>query len=119
MSYQVVSFNHKNCEQDIREKLAFATEEEIKSMLGKLTGFEFIEEAYIVSTCNRVEIVLATKDAFSSYHAVLGMLSLKSGLSFFELKEKRWVDGMMMLMLLLIYSLWCLLWSHWLLVSHR
>ncbi|NOZ90805.1 MAG: glutamyl-tRNA reductase, partial [Epsilonproteobacteria bacterium] len=87
MSYQVVSFNHKNCEQDIREKLAFATEEEIKSMLGKLTGFEFIEEAYIVSTCNRVEIVLATKDAFSSYHAVLGMLSLKSGLSFFELKE--------------------------------
>ncbi len=90
MSYQVVSFNHKNCEQSIREKLAFSSEEEIKSMLDKLTGFEFIEEAYIVSTCNRVEIVLATKDAFSSYHAILGMLSLKSGLSFFELKE---MDG--------------------------
>jgi len=86
MSYQVISFNHKNCEQEIREKLAFATDEEKKSMLVKLTGFEFIDEAYIVSTCNRVEIVLATKDAFSSYHAVLGMLSLKSGLSFFELK---------------------------------
>jgi len=87
MSYQVVSFNHKNCEQSIREKLAFSSEEEIKSMLKKLTGFDFIEEAYIVSTCNRVEIVLATKDSFSSYHAVLGMLSLKSKLSFFELKE--------------------------------
>jgi glutamyl-tRNA reductase len=87
MSYQVVSFNHKNCEQAIREKLAFSSEEEIKSMLKKLTGFDFIEEAYIVSTCNRVEIVLATKDSFSSYHAVLGMLSLKSKLSFFELKE--------------------------------
>jgi len=87
MSYQVVSFNHKNCEQDIREKLAFSTNEEIESMLKKLTGFDFIEEAYIVSTCNRVEVVLATKDSFSSYHAVLGMLSLKSGLSFFELKE--------------------------------
>jgi glutamyl-tRNA reductase len=86
MSYQVVSFNHKNCEQKLREKLAFSTNEEIRVMLNKLTGFDFIEEAYILSTCNRVEIALVTKDAFSSYHAVLGMLSLKSGLSFFELK---------------------------------
>ena len=86
MSYQVVSFNHKNCEQNLREKLAFSSNEEIATMLNKLTGFEFIEEAYILSTCNRVEIVIATKDAFSSYHAILGMLSLKSGLSFFELK---------------------------------
>ncbi len=90
MSYQVVSFNHKNCEQEFREKLAFSSDKEIKTMLDKLTVFDFIEEAYIVSTCNRVEIVLATKDAFSSYHAVLGMLSLKSGLTFFELKN---MDG--------------------------
>jgi len=87
MSYQVVSFNHKNCEQEEREKLAFATDDEKKEMLKKLTGFDFIEEVYIVSTCNRVEIVVATKDAFSSYHAILGLLSLKSGLSFFSLKE--------------------------------
>jgi len=90
MSYQVVSFNHKNCEQVHREKLAFPTEEEKLSMLKKLTSFEFIEEAYILSTCNRVEIVIATKDAFSSYHAILGLLSLKSGLSFHELKS---MDG--------------------------
>jgi glutamyl-tRNA reductase len=90
MSYQVISFNHKNCEQEVREKLAFSTDEEKKSMLLKLTGFEFIDEAYIVSTCNRVEIALATRDTFSSYHAVLGMLSLKSGLTFFELKS---MDG--------------------------
>ena len=86
MSYQVVSFNHKNCEQVSREKLAFSSDEEKASMLIKLTGFEFIEEAYIVSTCNRVEIVIATKDSFSSYHAILGLMSLKSGLSFYELK---------------------------------
>jgi len=87
MSYQVVSFNHKNCAQEDREKLAFSTEAEMREMLNKLTGFEFIEEAYIVSTCNRVEIVVATKDAFSSYHAILGLLSLKSGLSFHALKK--------------------------------
>ncbi|SFV52092.1 Glutamyl-tRNA reductase [hydrothermal vent metagenome] len=86
MSYQVVSFNHKNCEQIAREKLAFSTDDEKKEMLFKLTGFDFIEEAYIVSTCNRVEIVVATKDFFSSYHAILGLLSLRSGLSFHELK---------------------------------
>ena len=90
MSYQVVSFNHKNCEQEEREKLAFSSDEEKREMLNKLTGFDFIEEAYIVSTCNRVELVLATKDAFSSYHAILGLLSLKSGLSFYTLKK---MDG--------------------------
>ena len=86
MSYQVVSFNHKNCEQVAREKLAFATDDEKRAMLLKLTGFDFIQEAYIVSTCNRMEIVISSKDAFSSYHAILGLLSLKSGLSFYELK---------------------------------
>jgi len=86
MSYQVVSFNHKNCEQVDREKLAFATDDEKRAMLSKLTGFDFIQEAYIVSTCNRMEIVVSSKDTFSSYHAILGLLSLKSGLSFYELK---------------------------------
>ena len=86
MSYQVVSFNHKNCEQIVREKLAFSTDDEKRAMLLKLTGFDFIQEVYIVSTCNRVEIVVSTKDAFSSYHAILGLLSLRSGLTFYELK---------------------------------
>jgi len=86
MSYQVVSFNHKNCEQEAREKLAFSSDEEKKMMLIQLTEFEFIDECFIVSTCNRVEIVMATKDSFSSYHAILGLLSVKSGLSFSELK---------------------------------
>ena len=89
MSYQVVSFNHKNCEQANREKLAFTLDEQ-KVMLEKLTGFDFIDEAFIVSTCNRVEIVIASRDTFSSYHAILGLLSIKSGLSFHELKK---MDG--------------------------
>jgi len=86
MAYQVVSFNHKNCEQSAREKLAFSTDDEKRLMLTQLTEFEFITECYIVSTCNRVEIVVSTKDSFSSYHAILGLLSVKSGLSFTSLK---------------------------------
>ena len=87
MSYQVVSFNHKNCQLEDREKLAFPLESDKKELLNKLTGFEFIQEAYIVSTCNRVEIVVATKDTFSSYHAILGLMSLRSGLGFYQLRE--------------------------------
>ena len=87
MYYQVVSFSHKNCDQMMREKLAFANHEEMKTVLDQLTHFDFIHEAFIVSTCNRVEIVLATRDNFASYHAVLGLMSQKSDLNFYELKN--------------------------------
>ena len=94
MYYQVVSFSHKNCDQMMREKLAFASNEEMKTILDQLTHFDFIHEAFIVSTCNRVEIVLATRDNFASYHAVLGLMSQKSDLNFYELKSaaKRYDD---------------------------
>ncbi len=94
MYYQVVSFSHKNCDQMMREKLAFANHEEMKTILDQLTHFDFIHEAFIVSTCNRVEIVLATRDNFASYHAVLGLMSQKSDLNFYELKSaaKRYDD---------------------------
>jgi len=86
MYYQVVSFSHKNCDQAMREKLAFSNDDEKREILDLLVAFEFVHEAFIVSTCNRVEIVLATRDNFSSYHAILGLMSKKSDLNFYELK---------------------------------
>ncbi len=87
MYYQVISFSHKTCEQTMREKLAFANNEEKKVFLDQLVGFEFVHEAFVVSTCNRVDIVMATRDNFSSYHAVLGLISQKSDLNFYEVKS--------------------------------
>ena len=87
MYYQVISFSHKTCEQSMREKLAFANDEEKKVFLDQLTGFEFVHEAFVVSTCNRVDVVMATRDNFSSYHAVLGLISQKSDLNFYEVKS--------------------------------
>ena len=87
MYYQVVSFSHKNCDQGMREKLAFANNDEKVEMLNLLVAFEFVHEAFIVSTCNRVEIVLATRDNFSSYHAILGLMARKSDLDFYTLKS--------------------------------
>jgi len=87
MYYQVVSFSHQNCDQSIREKLAFSDDAEKVEMLNLLGAFDFVHEAFIVSTCNRVEIVLATRDNFSSFHAILGLMAQKSHLNFYELKS--------------------------------
>ena len=94
MYYQVMSFSHKNCDQAMRENLAFANDEEKTEWLDQLVEFEFIHEAFIISTCNRVEIVLATSDNFSSYHTILGLMSQKSALNFYEIKAaaKRYDD---------------------------
>jgi len=86
MYYQVVSFSHKNCEQGTREKLAFANNEDKIDMINALVEFDFIHEAFIISTCNRVELVLATSNNFSSYHTILGLMSQKSGIDFYEIK---------------------------------
>jgi glutamyl-tRNA reductase len=87
MYHLLISFSHKNCEQGMREKLAFASEEETTQMLDQLVAFEFVHEAFIISTCNRVEVVVATRDNFSSYHAILGLMTQKSNLDFYALKE--------------------------------
>ncbi len=87
MYYQVVSFSHHNCHQEVREKLAFSSDKEKIEMLNLLKAFDFVYEAFIISTCNRVEIVLATRDNFSSYHAILGLMAQKSNLNFYELKS--------------------------------
>ena len=87
MYYQVVSFSHNNCDQGVREKLAFVNDEEKIEMINLLVAFEFVHEVFIISTCNRVEIILATRDNFSSFHAVLGLMAQKSDLNFYELKN--------------------------------
>jgi len=87
MYYQVVSFNYKKCDLEIREKLAFKDDNEKKVMLNRLAHFDFIHEVFIVSTCNRIEIVVATRDNFATYHAILGLLSQSSGINFYTLEE--------------------------------
>ena len=87
MHYQVVSFNYKKCDLQQREALAFRDEEEIKSFLDTLVGFDFMLEAFVINTCNRVEIVTASKDNFATFHAILGLISRRSGVNFYELEK--------------------------------
>ncbi len=87
MYYQVVSFNYKKCSLEQRESIAFKDENEIKEFLKALTNFDFILEAFVVNTCNRVEIVVASRDNFATYHAILGILSKTKGINFYELEK--------------------------------
>ncbi len=87
MYYQVVSFNYKKCDLEVREKLAFKDDGEKRGMLDRLAGFDFIHEVFIISTCNRIEVVVATRDNFATYHAILGLFAQKSGINFYQLEE--------------------------------
>ncbi len=87
MNYQVVSFNYKKCDLETREQIAFKDDDAIRGYLNLLTGFDFVLEAYIVNTCNRIEIVAATKDNFSTYHTILGLLSKTTGADFYALEK--------------------------------
>jgi len=94
MHYQVVSFNYKHCDLKQREALAFKSEEEIREFLQTLVAFDFMIEAFVINTCNRIEVVTASRDNFATFHAVLGLLSRSRGVNFYELEKsaKRYED---------------------------
>ncbi|MCS7215241.1 MAG: glutamyl-tRNA reductase [Thermodesulfovibrio sp.] len=56
MSLLVIGLNHKTASVEVREKLAFNSKEALREALKKLTQEKGIDEAVIISTCNRVEI---------------------------------------------------------------
>jgi len=85
--YQIVSFNYKKCSLEDRESVAFRDEEEIKKFLHLLCDFDFIVEAFVINTCNRVEIVSASRDNFATYHAILGLLSRFKSADFRKLSK--------------------------------
>jgi len=61
MNIVVVGLSHKTANVEIREKLAFSPTQ-MEKPLSALVGLDGITEGVIVSTCNRVEIYVTTKD---------------------------------------------------------
>jgi glutamyl-tRNA reductase len=60
MSIILVGLNHKTAPVEVRERLAF-TDEACAQTLQTLVDGELISEGLIVSTCNRVEVLAATR----------------------------------------------------------
>ena len=61
MNIVVVGLSHKTATVEVREKLAFSPTQ-MEKPLNALIGLDGIIEGVIVSTCNRVEIYVTTRD---------------------------------------------------------
>jgi glutamyl-tRNA reductase len=67
MSVVVIGLNHRTAPVPVRERFAFA-ESEIPDVLGRLRATGFLDEAVILSTCNRVELYAAGPLAAEELH---------------------------------------------------
>ena len=61
MRLQILGLNHNTAPVEIREKVVFAGDE-VGRALTRLSGIEGVEEAVLLSTCNRTEFYIVTSD---------------------------------------------------------
>ena len=81
----VVGLSHKTATVDVREKLSIP-EAEWNQKAHELCKFDTIDEAAILSTCNRFEVYLVAKDHFAASRDCLAFLRQRSGLTDAELR---------------------------------
>jgi glutamyl-tRNA reductase len=74
MNIAVVGLSHKTASVDIREKLSIP-EAKLDSALAELNSYPNIEEAAIISTCNRLEIYVVTQSTEAGTLEVVRFLS--------------------------------------------
>lgn len=73
MQYVIVGISHKKAPIEIREKIAFTFSKRVNAM--EALSQQGIEEVVILATCNRCEIIVATKSIESSKDKVTGYLN--------------------------------------------
>ncbi len=79
MHYLTISFTHKNTDIQIREKLSLADLEKRSLFQTRLNEFEHTNESIVLSTCNRVEIILSVINCELITDHVFSELSKISG----------------------------------------
>jgi glutamyl-tRNA reductase len=88
MHYLNISFSHKNSTLEIREKLSYPDDEHLKGCLTKLNSSEFINEAILISTCNRMEVFCSCSDIAKATQHIFEMLTQRAGISIEELEGR-------------------------------
>jgi glutamyl-tRNA reductase len=76
----LTGLNHRTADVAARERLSFA-ESGLPSALGGLSGNPAIHEAVILSTCNRVEIIVATPDVDAAAGELGAFLADRAGVA--------------------------------------
>jgi glutamyl-tRNA reductase len=76
----LLGMNHKTAALEVREKLSFNAEEvDVLLLALKQTGV--LSEVLVLSTCNRVEILLAAENTQKAREVVIRELSVRKGVS--------------------------------------
>lgn len=88
MHYLNISFSHKNSTLEIREKLSYPDEKDLHGCLKKLTACSAINEAMLISTCNRMEVFSSCSDIEEATQYIFKILNNRSGISIEELQER-------------------------------
>ena len=93
MKLLLLGMSHRSAPVEVRERFAVADNE---PMLRKLVDRPGIEEAVLLSTCNRVEVVVTTQNADAARHVLLDFFArdlavddLPAGLSLSDLTYLR------------------------------
>lgn len=87
MHYLLVSLSHKNSDIVIREKFSFDTKTQL-AMMEKLVSFPCINEAVVISTCNRLEVVVNSSNTSDSITRIFETLNDFSGVDRNELEGR-------------------------------
>ena len=66
----LIGVNHRTCPVEVRDKLRFE-ESEISSSIEVLLSQEYVSEVVLLSTCNRIEIYLVSKEEPKTFHTKL------------------------------------------------
>ena len=88
MHYLLVSFSHHNSTLEIREKLALNADDEVKVCLERMISHPAINEALIISTCNRLEVLASVKNVMDATEYIFTLLSANSTLTIDELEGR-------------------------------
>lgn len=85
MNIAVVGLSHKTAPVEVREKLSIP-EAQIAEAIAQLCGGSYIEEVAILSTCNRLEIYIATSEMQAGVRELMQFCSERSKLPLRELR---------------------------------
>jgi len=86
----VIGLSHKTATVEVREKLSIQ-EAQWNEAAAKLTQFDSIQEAAVLSTCNRFEIYIVAEDNYAATADAMAFLRDHSGLDDPELRPNLFV----------------------------
>ena len=82
-----LGMSHKTAPLALRERLAM-TDEGARRFLAEIVATPSVDEAVVISTCNRTEVYATTRDPVAAETAVLGTLASRGDIRPTELADR-------------------------------